>query len=512
MITNLTPELARIRDRTRELAESYGLDFFEVIFELVDYDELNMIASYGGFPTRYPHWRFGMEYEQLSKSYSWGLSKIYELVINNDPCYAYLMRSNSITEQKLVMAHVYGHCDFFKNNMWFSKTSRKMMDVMANHGARIRRYMDRHGVERVERFIDAVLSLDNLIDVYSPFIDRGPNKPARKVRDEEPTAREYKIAAKDYMDRYINPPEFLERQRRQVVEEAEKHTRFPPRPERDVLAFLLEHAPLELWEQDVLAMLREEAYYFAPQGMTKIMNEGWAVYWHSTLMTRHLLDASEVVNYADSHSGTLFTAPGRINPYKLGVELFRDIEDRWNRGKFGPAYEACDDAEERAHWDRHLGLGREKIFQVRKIYNDVTFVDEFVNAEFAEAQKLYVYAFNQATGRYEIVDRDYRKVKDQLLASLTNFGNPIIQVVDANYGNRGELYLYHDWAGVDLQFDWALETLRNLQAMWKRPVHLETREGGKPRLLSHDGTEPSIREIGGSQAPRELVGSEEEHD
>ena len=171
---NLTPELASLRDETRDLAKSYGLDFYEVIFELVDHDELNMIASYGGFPTRYPHWRFGMEYEHLSKSYAYGLSKIYELVINNDPCYAYLMRSNSITEQKLVMAHVYGHCDFFKNNAWFAHTSRKMMDVLANHGSRIRRYMDRHGQERVENFIDVVHSLDNLIDPCRAASNAGP--------------------------------------------------------------------------------------------------------------------------------------------------------------------------------------------------------------------------------------------------------------------------------------------------------------------------------------------------
>ena len=503
---NLTPELARMRDETRELAASYGLDFYEVIFELVDYDELNMIAAYGGFPTRYPHWRFGMEYEQLSKSYQWGLSKIYELVINNDPCYAYLMRSNSLTDQKLVMAHVYGHCDFFKNNLWFSKTSRKMMDVMANHGARIRRYMDRHGVEPVEDFIDRVLSLDNLIDVYSPFIERSRKPGKASAGNGKAETPEYKIAASDYMDRYINPPEYLERQRERDRREQMRERRFPSRPTRDVLKFLLDHAPLELWQQDVLAMLREEAYYFAPQGMTKIMNEGWAVFWHSLMMTRHLLQASEVVSYADSHSGTLFTRPGQINPYKLGVELFRDIEDRWNRGKFGPEYDRCDDADVRRGWDRDLGLGREKIFEVRKIFNDVTFVDEFVNAEFADAQKLYVYGFNQATGQYEIVDRDFRKVKKELLNALTNFGNPIIVVADANYKNRGELYLFHEWAGVDLQFDYALKTLQNVHALWGRPVHIESREEGKPRLLSYDGSEPRVREITGSKSARDVVG------
>lgn len=502
---NLTPELARCRDEIREIAKGYGLDFYEVIYELIDHDELNMVAAYGGFPTRYPHWRFGMEFEQLAKSYAYGLSKIYELVINNDPCYAYLMRSNALTEQKLVMAHVYGHCDFFKNNLWFSGTSRKMMDVMANHSTKVRQYMDRFGVEPVETFIDTVLSLDNLIDVHAPFIRRDPRP--RKEEDRPESGPVFKMQAKDYMDRYINPPDYLERQKKQAQKERAQEQRHPARPVRDILKFLLENAPLSLWEQDILAMLREEALYFAPQGMTKIMNEGWAVFWHSQIMTRHVCDASEIVNYADTHSGTLATSPGQINPYKMGVELFRDIEERWNRGKFGPEYEACEDVEEKRRWNRPTNLGKQKVFEVRKIYNDVAFVDEFVTAEFAEAQKLYVYGYDQASNRYVIVDRDYTKVKNQLLAALTNFGQPILYAVDANWKNRGELYLYHDWTGADLELEAAQKTLRNVQSIWKRPVHLETREGGKGRLLSYDGEEGTIKEITPSKDAMHVVAS-----
>ena len=503
---NLTPELARYRDEARDLASHYGLDFYDVIFELVDYDELNMIASYGGFPTRYPHWRFGMEYEQLSKSYAYGLSKIYELVINNDPCYAYLMRSNSLTEQKLVMAHVYGHCDFFKNNMWFSKTSRKMMDIMANHGTRIRKYMDRHGQAAVEDFIDRVNSIDNLIDIYSPFVQREPSPqppPDPGKRPEPP--KEYKIPASEYMDRYINPK--VEAAPEPTPEAHVKSARGAAVPARDVLKFLLEHAPLQPWEQDVLAMLRDEAYYFAPQGMTKIMNEGWAVFWHSRMMTNHMLEASEIVSYCDSHAGTLATQPGQVNPYKMGVELFRHIEDRWNRGQFGIEYQRCDDAYLRRQWNTETNQGREKVFDVRRIYNDVSFVDEFITPEFAEDQSLYVYGRNPATGQYEIVDRDYTKVKKSLLDSLTNFGNPIIQVVDDNYKNRGELYLEHQWINKDLEFEAALRTLQGVYHMWKRPVHIETREGGKPRLLSFDGEEAVMKEIAGKEETQEVVGS-----
>jgi len=506
---NLTPELAALRDETRDLAKSYGLDFYEVIFELVDHDELNMIASYGGFPTRYPHWRFGMEYEHLTKSYAYGLSKIYELVINNDPCYAYLMRSNAITEQKLVMAHVYGHCDFFKNNAWFSHTSRKMMDVLANHGAKIRRYMDRHGQERVENFIDVVQSLDNLIDPYSPYIDRGtePRGDNRRRESEAPSREVRKIAAKDYMDRYINPPEFMRREQQRLDSEDQQARQFPVRPVRDVLKFLLDHAPMDTWQQDVLAMLREEAYYFAPQGMTKIMNEGWAVYWHSKLMTRHLCEASEIVQYCDTHSGTLSTRPGQINPYKLGVELFRHVEERWDHGRFGAEYQACDDPELRRRWSRPTNEGRKKIFEVRAIYNDVTFIDEFVTPEFAEEQKMFVYGQDPQTGQLVIVDRDYRKVKDQLLAALTNFGNPIIKVVDGNFRNRGELYLVHEWVGGDLQLDQAQLTLQGLHKLWQRPVHIETIEGGKGCLLSYDGETATTSEVTASHPAVGRVGA-----
>ena len=156
-----------------------------------------------------------------------------------------------------------------------------------------------------------------------------------------------------------------------------------------MLLFLLEHAPLKDWQRDVLAIIRDEAYYFAPQGQTKIMNEGWASYWHSTIMTRHGLTDAEVIDYADHHSGTMATSPHRLNPYKLGIELFRDIEERWNKGHFGPEYEACDDLHVKENWDKQLGLGREKIFEVRRIYNDVTFIDAFLTPEFCIKHKLF---------------------------------------------------------------------------------------------------------------------------
>ncbi len=479
-------------------ARSYGLDFFDTIFEVLDYDEMNEVAAYGGFPSRYPHWRFGMEYEELSKGYSYGLQKIYEMVINNDPCYAYLLRSNNIVDQKIVMAHVYAHCDFFKNNICFSRTNRKMVDEMANHGTRIQNHVARYGEDDVEAFLDTCQSVEDLIDPHAPFIQRRRSVERSPLKEEEEAQTVRKIKSKAYMDGFINPRDFIAAEQQKIEEEKAKMKLFPEEPERDVMLFLIEHAPLENWQRDILSMVREEAYYFAPQGQTKVLNEGWASYWHSKIMTEKMLDPSEVIDYADHHSGTMGVQPGRINPYKLGIELFRDVEDRWNRGKFGPEYEACDDMGVKRAWDRQLGLGRQKIFEVRSIYNDVGFIDTFLTEEFCREHRMFTYRYNEQGNRYEIEGRDFEKVKQKLLFSLTNHGRPFIYVAEANHRNRGELYLLHKYEGVELRLDYARDTLAHLHRLWGRPVHIETVTKDRGVVLSFDGTEHTNRERGGT--------------
>lgn len=864
-------------ERIHRRAKEYGLDFFEVIFEILDFDEINEVAAYDGFPVRYPHWRFGMEYERLRKSYAYGLHRIYEMVINNDPCYAYLLRSNKLVDQKIVMAHVFAHSDFFKNNLWFAHTNSKMLDEMANHATRVRRYIDRYGAEEVEHFLDACLSIEDLIDCYNP-----PDQRKKEEREEDLPIQVGRFKSKDYMDRYINPPEYLEKERRRLEEEREKH-KIPPEPERDILLFLLEYAPLKNWQADILSIIREESYYFVPQKQTKVLNEGWACakgdtlvytdqgllrldeivkgrlpvlvsdgktyrkvydwahfsgrkslrvrtrrgfeiegtrthrllladgrwcrlgalkvgdrvclasglgqwgrdyvpvnwervprltleevarqagvdlstviryrkgshrtrhperleplletailmqnkrfsisipehvdeplatflgyltgdghvspakreislttgddeiasrfanlgktlfglkprcrrdgnrwriilysmdliallnhlglkmgfsareksipsailsspltvvsaflrayfdcdacagrygvilstssdalartvqllllnfgilsarrkgrdgcwhvhitgasaakfereigfdlsrkqerlrayldahhwykveswedevmeifpsqadvydisvegshcyaahgfinhnsYWHAKMMTEGLLEPDEAIDYADHHSNIMGIQPGHVNPYKLGLALFRDIEERWNKGRFGKEYEECQNIEEKRRWDKQLGLGLQKIFEVRRIYNDVGFIDTFLTKEFCQEQKLFVFAERDmgAERWYEIVSREFEQIKKTLLFSLTNFGRPIIRVVDGNYRNRGELYLAHQHEDADLDLNYARATLVNLHTIWERPVHVETIVKGQKMLLSYDG-------------------------
>ncbi len=447
-----------------------------------------------------------MEYERLRKQQTYGLGKIYEMVINNDPCYAYLLRDNALVDHKTVMAHVYAHCDFFKNNIWFRHTNRKMMDELANHATRMRRYIDRYGFEEVEAFIDVCLSLDDLVDPHSVFMRRSAPRAGSEEDEGEIEHQVVRYPAKRYMDSFVNPPQRLEAERKRIrAERARNKVAEPQEPLRDVLLYLLKHARLEDWQADILAIVREEAYYFAPQGQTKIMNEGWATYWHSTLMTRYCLNDDELITYCDHHSGTVASSPGRLNPYKIGVELFRDIEERWDLGRYGKEYDELEDLEARRRWGKDRprpervkgkeSAGREKIYQVRRIYNDVTFIDEYLTPEFVEKHKLYHYRYDPSTHRMVVVNRDFDKIKKQLLFSLSNHGRPYLFVVDGNYANRGELYLAHQHNGVDVQIKYAIETLKRVRQIWGRPVHLQALIDGEMILFSHDGEQSQQQAI-----------------
>jgi stage V sporulation protein R len=503
----LSGDLLKLQQQIESYALEFGLDFYEVRFEVCDYDTINILASQGGFPTRYPHWRFGMDYDQLSKGYAYGMQKIYEMVINTNPCYAYLLNANHWVDQKIVMAHVYGHADFFKNNYWFSFTNRRMMDVCANHGTKIRRYMELYGQDEVEQFIDCVHSLENLLDVQVLFetqeTERKRKEDNRNRKDDDQDNQDDRSQAlKSFMSAKVKEdkkkesldktkPDLKNVLTSHISSKDQKHTlqKGPQESVRDVMRFMAEHAPLEEWQSDVIGILREEAYYFLPQRMTKIMNEGWASYWHSTIMTTRALQSQEMVDFADHHAGVMQMSKTQLNPYKIGLELYRDIEHRWDTGKFGKEYWDCESLQERESWNRDTRQGRAKIFEIRKTHNDITFIDEFLTPEFCERAKLFTYKFNPRTGRNEVETREFQALKQKLLSQLTNFGQPVIEIEDANFSNRGELLLNHVHYGVDLDMNYAADTLKNLYFLWKRPVNLSTKYDDKKVIFCFDGKE-----------------------
>jgi stage V sporulation protein R len=256
----------------------------------------------------------------------------------------------------------------------------------------------------------------------------------------------------------------------------------------------------ERWEDEVVALERGRAdvYDISVRDSHRYAGAGFInhnSYWHSKLLTTKILDASEIVDYAENNAGVMATSGGRLNPYKLGVELLRSIEERWNRGQFGKEWEDCDDLDAKKNWNLRLGLGKKKIFEVRALYNDVTFIDEFLTADFCRDQKLFSFSWSNRNERYEIETREFKQVKEKLLFQLTNAGNPFIYVEDANYDNRGELLLKHDHQGMDLRADYAREVMKSLVRVWKRPVNLLTIVEGKQVMIRYDGREHSTRHM-----------------
>jgi stage V sporulation protein R len=385
---SLKPEWMEWARRIEQRALAEGLTFFEVSFEAMEACDVNAMAAYGGFEKRYASWRHGMDFDRLQKGYAFGFSKIYELVINGDPTRAYLLRNNSTMEQKLVMAHVFGHADFFRNNVWFAPTDRKMASRLNDHADRVALHAEHHGQDTVERFLDRALALDTLLDPYLP-------------------------------------------QRQAWAGPSDLRSPF------DILGFLERQAPLQDWQRECLSIVRDEAYYFLPQRQTQIVNEGWACYWHCRLLTGGLLEASEVVDFAECHAGATALSQGRLNPYKLGLELFRHAERK----------------------------GAD-LFDLRRKHNDLSMVDEWVDGEFARGSTYF-----QARAE---AGQDWAATKADLVQGLAWCGSPRIEVLDMETAPGQELVLQHHHDGRDLHQDEAQVLLQQLAELWGACVALRT--------------------------------------
>lgn len=466
--------------KTLDACSKFGLDFYDTIIHLLPYDEISEIAAYGGFPVRYPHWRFGMEYEQLQRGYEHNMQRIFEMVINCDPCHMYCLASNTDIDNITVVAHATGHNDFFKNNIHFAPTSRNMMTKMANHGYRIRKYMDRWGYERVTEFIDHVLRVHTLIDPTKARNKREFKAPV--IRD----SREYQFpnrlpVSHNYMEQWINTPEYIEKEKERIRrEDAAKDLEILEYPEKDILGFLMLNAPLKPWQSDIVSMLYDEAIYYAPQRATKVANEGFASFIDYEIMARqgfaslgYKKDENGIIQYA-KHKAAVLGSKYSMNPYKLGFSILLDVEDRWNKGRFGTEWEECKDIRKKENWDTKAMLGKEKVLEVRKYYDDVTMLNEFFTQEFCDKYEFFEWK-KYPNGEYKIENRDAKKIKEKLVKKHTNGGLPDIRLVDYNHKNQGNLFLEHVWDGRVLYESYVRETLSSIHYLWNRDVLLATK-------------------------------------
>lgn len=472
-------ELERAIAEITEIAQGFGLDFYPMRYEICPADIIYTFGAYG-MPTRFSHWSFGKTFHKMKTQYDLGLSKIYELVINSNPCYAFLLEGNTLIQNKLIVAHVLAHCDFFKNNVRFSKTNRDMIESMSATAERIRQYELKYGTDRVEKFLDAALAIQEHVD---PDLLR-PYRPNRYDLDGDGEPDQVDESRNRIKSGYEDLWELDDLGKEPEPKEEEKPKRFPPQPEKDLLWFIQEYSPhLEPWQRDILTMLRDEMLYFWPQLETKIMNEGWASYWHQRIMRELDLTSDETIEYAKLNASVLQPSRFSLNPYYLGLKIFEDIEKRWDNPT----------KEEQERYGRKPGQGREKIFEVREFDSDTSFLRNYLTKELVEELDLYV--FEKKGAEWKITDKNWENIRDQLVYSRVNGGFPYIVVQDGDHTGNGELYLKHRYEGIELDLKYVEHTLPYVYRLWGKTVHLETTVEDKQVLFTYDGKKHSRKFI-----------------
>ncbi len=457
-------ELERSIGEITEIAKGFGLDFYPMRYEICPPDIIYTFGAYG-MPTRFSHWSFGKTFNRMKMQYDLGLSKIYELVINSNPCYAFLLDGNSLVQNKLIVAHVLAHCDFFKNNARFSATNRDMVESMSATAERIRQYEIDYGADEVETFLDAVLAIQEHVDpgIVKPHgLDKRRYMQWQQKQEKEKPRR----PASPYDDLWSLDERNSEPKEREQPKSAEAK-KFPPQPEKDLLWFVQEFSPvLEDWQRDVMSMLREEMLYFWPQIETKIMNEGWATFWHQRIMRELPLTSEETIEYAKLNSAVVQPSRSSLNPYYLGLKIFEDIEKRW---------------------------GRERMFDIREMDSDPSFLRNYLTKELTDELDLYV--FEKKGPEWTITDKTWEHIRDQLVYSRVNGGFPYLVVTDGDWQRSGELYLAHRYEGIELDLKYVERTMPYVARLWGKPVHLETIVDGAGVLFSCDGKKTTRKSI-----------------
>ncbi len=421
-----------------KVARQLGLDFYPVHFEVCPAEALYSFGAYG-MPVRFTHWSFGKAFYRLKTQYDLNLSRIYELVINSNPSYAFLLEGNRLIQNKLVMGHVYAHVDFFKNNWYFQRTPRDMVVRMEAHAEQIREYELLYGREKVEQTLDSVLSIQEHVDFrahlgekYEDYVN--PSEKGRKEKKKPGPHTEYEDLWE--LD---------------SVKEQEKKA---PVAE-DLLLFLIMKSPiLEDWQRDILSMIREESLYFSPQIETKIINEGWATFWHSRIMRELDLSDEEVMDFAVMHSQVVQPSRLQLNPYYLGVKIWDSLAEQHDL---------------------------DFLFEVREVENDVSFIRNYLNRDLVE--KLNLFNYRKIGAHWQVTDTDWEKVRDNLVKQLVHGGHPRILALDGDYEGKRGLYLKHEHEGLDLDQVYLEKTLVFVQNLWGKTVYLETILDGKKVLF-----------------------------
>ncbi|MBM4257561.1 MAG: SpoVR family protein [Deltaproteobacteria bacterium] len=453
-------------ERIREKVGEFGLTCYPQEFEICDHFQMLGYMAYSGMPSHYPHWSYGKSYEKLKTMYDYGVSGLpYEMVINSSPALAYLMRDNSLCLQVLTIAHVYGHNDFFCSNFTFKSTRAELtLNMFKIHAGRVRSYAEDPsiGVEKIESILDSAHAL--------AFQCRR-NLAIKKLSREEERRQLF-------ADAQPTPDPFQRIHKRQEYAPPDLQ-KVPLSPEEDLLLFIRDHNPyLSEWEKDLLTIVHEREQYFLPQIETKIMNEGWASYWHREILNSLNLPQELHLEFLVRHNQVVRPHPRGINPYHLGLKLWDDIKRRHDEPT----------REEIEKYGKPTKTGTQAIFEAREVDRDISFLRRFLTEELMREMDMFQY---EPRGEELVIskvsDKDsWREVKETLLKSVGLGSIPVIKIEDADHNHNRTLYTKHYHDGRDLQLEYAERTLAYLHRLWRHEVILETAVNGKRVLLSYN--------------------------
>jgi len=457
-------DLERWNERIMTLVERFGLDPFPQEFEICDYEDMLAYMVYSGMPSHYPHWSYGKSFEKLKTLYEYGVSGLpYEMVINSKPSIAYLMHDNSLALQVLTIAHVYGHNDFFKNNFTFRSTRAEYtIETFKGHANRVRQYIEDPsiGLEKVEAILDAAHALSLQC--------------RRNLAIKKPTVVEERQMKLEESEPPTDPFRAIHRRHQHVEPDLDK---VPLYPDEDLLIFIRDHHPqFAEWERDLLTIVHEQAQYFVPQIETKIMNEGWASFWHKRILDTLELPQGLQLEFIVRHTQVLRPTPGSLNPYHIGMKVWEDIEKRWDHPT----------AEEIEEYGPRKKTSKEKLFEVREVERDTSFLRRYLTEELIRELNLFEY---KARGNEHVVTRvadqdNWRQIKETLIQNVGTGTLPVIKVIDSDYTHNHTLLLKHAHDGRDLQLEYGEKTLKYLHQLWGRDVALETLLDNRTTLLS----------------------------
>jgi len=469
------PLLKRFDTEIANIAHNvYGLNTYANQIEVISSEQMIDAYSSIGLPIGYQHWSFGKQFVATEQTYRRGqMGLAYEIVINSDPCIAYLMEENTLPMQALVIAHAcYGHNSFFKGNYLFRTWTSA--DAIIDYLVFARRYIaeceERYGEEEVELLLDSCHALMN----YG--VDRYKRPSPLSMAEEQRRQREREA----YLQLQVND---LWRTLPKAGDAAvqRRQERFPAEPQENILYFLEKHAPLlEPWQREIVRIVRKLSQYFYPQRQTQVMNEGWATFWHYTLLN-HLYDEGLVsdgfmMEFLQSHTGVVFQPPydapyyNGINPYALGFAMMRDIR----RICEGPT-------DEDRHWfPDFAGQDWHKVldFAMRN-YKDESFIAQYLSPALMRELRLFAVCDDDREETLAITaihdEAGYRSLR-QALADQYNLGSrePNIQVFNVDRRGDRSLTLRHYRYNRRPLGESVPEMLKHLRRLWGFTVRLES--------------------------------------